>query len=52
LLKPWWLYLAVQTLVTGLLYMSNAYKLLYFGAAMLAAHHATTLLVIDGRRGR
>lgn len=37
LLRPWWLYLVVQTLVTGLLYMSNAYKLLYFGAPVLPA---------------
>src|SRR6185312_1192968 len=37
LLRPWWLYLLVQTLVTGLLYMSNAYKFLYFDAPVLPA---------------
>ncbi|HEY3645673.1 MAG TPA: LTA synthase family protein, partial [Gammaproteobacteria bacterium] len=37
LLRPWWLYVLVQVLVTGLLYMSNAYKLLYFDAPVLPA---------------
>jgi phosphoglycerol transferase MdoB-like AlkP superfamily enzyme len=37
LLRPWGLYLLVQTLVTGLLYMSNAYKFLYFDAPVLPA---------------
>ena len=37
LLRPWRLYLLVQTLVTGLLYMSNAYKMHFFGAPVLPA---------------
>jgi len=37
LLRPWRLYLLVQALVTGLLYMSNAYKMHYFGAPVLPA---------------
>jgi hypothetical protein len=35
LLRPLWLYVVVQSLLIGLLYMSNAFKIYYFAAPVL-----------------
>lgn len=37
LLRPWWVFLAVQTCAVGLLYFSNAYKMQYFAAPVMPA---------------
>ncbi|HEX2668862.1 MAG TPA: LTA synthase family protein [Gammaproteobacteria bacterium] len=37
LLRPWGLFLAVQALALGLLYLGNAYKMQYFAAPVLPA---------------
>jgi phosphoglycerol transferase MdoB-like AlkP superfamily enzyme len=47
LLRPWWLYLLVQTLVTGLLYMSNAYKMRYFDAPVVPADLAALPVLLQ-----
>lgn len=37
LLRPLWLFLAVQTLLLGLLYLSNGFKIAFFAAPVLAS---------------
>ena len=51
LLRPWWLFLAVQALVTLLLYLGNAYKMLYFDAPVLPADLAALPVLLEQVEG-
>lgn len=51
LLRPWWLYVLVQVCVTGMLYISNALKVQYFGAPVLPADFATIPVLLDQLSG-
>ncbi len=51
LLRPWWLYLLVQLIVTGMLYIGNALKMQYFGAPVGPADLAATPVLLDQLSG-
>ena len=51
LLRPWWLFLAVQTLFIGTLYLANGFKVSFFMAPVLPTDFQALPALFDQTKG-